>query len=60
MIMIIILIWNQKTLPHVLINLFERQILEIGIQDRYTDNEDVAEETSRIHYKFMIITHRQI
>ena len=36
-----------KTVQHLLVNLFEEQMKLIGIQDRFTDNDEVAEETSR-------------
>jgi len=36
-----------KTIQHLLVNLFEKQIRDIGIQDRITDNEEVAAATSK-------------
>lgn len=36
-----------RILSHQLINIFEQQIMKIGIQDRIPDNEKVADETSK-------------
>ena len=37
-----------KTIQHMLIDLFEKQLQEVGIQDRITDNEEVAAKTSKL------------
>lgn len=37
-----------KTIQHMLIDFFEKQLLEIGIQDRITDNAEVAKSTSKL------------
>ncbi len=37
-----------KTIQHMLIDLFEKQLHEVGIQDRITDNEEVAKSTSKL------------